>query len=807
MSSNGGINFTGLASGLNTKALIQNVLRFDQQRISTLQSNVATEQTQQTAFQGVQSDLQTLQTASSQLGQSQGSVFDSMTVASSNSNVVTAAAGTGAQPGITNLQVLSLAQANQIASQGYSDPNSTITQGTFQIQSGTHSANITIDSTNNTLSGLAQAINNSKIGVTATIVNTGEGGAANQPYRLLLTSSNTGTANAIKVTNNLAADSNGAVQPNFSSSVIGPAVTGSSFSGTASVTANSGAGNYTGSSNDTYTFTVQSGGTVGTTNNIQVAYTNSSGSETGTLTLNAADLNVAKNVADGVQVTFGSGTLNPGDQFTVNVFSPTIQAASNAQVQIGSGVGAIVVQNSTNTLTNVVPGVTLSLKSAAPGQNIQLNVSNDVSSISNAITNFVNDYNKFASDMATATAYTPGTGTNPGTAGPLNGNTSLIDIQNQLEQKILSVAPNLPATINRLSVLGITPNSAGQLQINTSTLNNALNGGISGVSVDDIKNLFTTQGQSSSAGVQFSTGTGKTLPSGANPYTVNVTQAATQAAITSTNPLAASTVIDSTNNTLSLNIDGASSGSITLPSGTYTQLALANAVQKAINASVSTSGASVTASVNNNHLVLSSNVYGAQSKITGLSGSALSSLGYTGSETSTGTDVQGSFTVNGVTEAATGVGQILTGNASNANTSGLTVVVTYTPTQIASGGTSSTLTVTQGLASSLTNTLQSLLDPVNGQVTAIGSQITKQISSAQQDITTETAAMNAQQSALMSQFAAMETVMANLQQTSTLLSAALASTNSSSSNSSSASSAVSSAPNFANASISTGSSS
>jgi flagellar hook-associated protein 2 len=228
MSSNG-ISFTGLASGLNTNALIQNVLRFDQQRISTLQSQVATEQTQQTAFQGIQSDLQSLQTVASQLGQSQGSVFDSMTVSSSNSSVVTAAAGTGAQPGITNLQVLSLAQANQVASQGFSSLNSTITQGTFQIQSGSQSASITIDSTNDSLSSLATAINNAGIGVTATIVNTGTGGPATQPYRLLLTSSNTGTANAIKITNSLGADSGGAVQPNFSTSVIGPAVTGSNF--------------------------------------------------------------------------------------------------------------------------------------------------------------------------------------------------------------------------------------------------------------------------------------------------------------------------------------------------------------------------------------------------------------------------------------------------------------------------------------------------------------------------------------------------------------------------------------------------
>lgn len=799
----GNISFTGLASGLNTTALIQNVLRFNQQNITSLQTTVSTDQLQQTTFQGIQTDLQTLQTSAAALAQSQGSVFEGRTATSSNSNVLTAAAGTGAQTGTTNLQVLSLAQANQVASQGYSDPNSTISQGTFQVQVGSQSATITIDSTNNTLAGLAQAINGAGIGVSATVVNTGTGSAATQPYRLLLTSNATGTANAIKITNNLGAGSSGVVKPNFSTSVIGPAVTSSTFSGTSSVTSG---GTYTGSANDTFTFTVLNGGNVGTDSGIQVSYSNSSGTKTGTLTINAADVNTPQNVADGVQVQFGSGSLTNGDQFSVNVFSPTIQAATNAQVQIGSGAGAIVVQNSSNTLTNLIPGVTLSLQSAAPGQTIQLNVGNDVQGATKAITDFVHDYNKFASDLTTATQYIPGSGTSPGTAGPLNGFSALVGVQNQIEQQLLSVAPNLPSQANRLGALGISVDSTGQLSINTTQLNSALTGGVPGVTFNDVKNLFSLQGQSSSPGVQFSTGSSKTVAS-STPYTVHITQAATQASVTGGTALASSTVINGTNNTLSLNINGKSSGTITLASGTYTQQALANEVQTDINNAIAASGGQVSVTLSgSNDLVITSANYGSNSKVTGLSGSALSALGYTGSETSTGTDVAGSFVVNGVTEAATGVGQALTGNSTNTNTSGLVVAVTLTPSQVPPTGVDSTLTVTRGLASTLNDSLQSILDPVNGQFTQIANQISTAISSAQADITTQTAAMNAQQTALMAQFAALETVMANLQQTSNLLTSALANANSSSGSSSSSSSASSSASSFANASIATTSS-
>ena len=197
-----------------------------------------------------------------------------------------AAVGSGAKSGVTTLKILAIAQSDQIASQGFEDPNSDITQGTFQIQSGSKSATLTIDGTNNTLSGLAAAINNAGVGVTATIVNTGASDSRTQPYRLMLTSDTTGTDNAIQITNGLAASGGGAVLPNFATTEIGPAVTDAAFSGTSTIASS---GTYTGTSNDTFTFTVTNAGTVGTDDGIQLSYQNSSGSQTGTVTINHAD--------------------------------------------------------------------------------------------------------------------------------------------------------------------------------------------------------------------------------------------------------------------------------------------------------------------------------------------------------------------------------------------------------------------------------------------------------------------------------------------------------------------------------------
>ncbi len=98
-----------------------------------------------------------------------------------------------------------------------------------------------------------------------------------------------------------------------------------------------------------------------------------------------------------------------------------------------------------------------------------------------------------------------------------------------------------------------------------------------GVTADDVRKLFALTGSSTNAGVQFITGSARTRSS-ATPYTLQITQAAQQAALTASTALAASTVIDNTNNTFSVNLDGRSSATLTLAAGTYTQTALAQAV-------------------------------------------------------------------------------------------------------------------------------------------------------------------------------------------------------------------------------------
>ena len=689
------INFNGLASGLNTDQLITDLVRFSQKRIDTLKSREQVETSRQTSLKGIETRIQTLQTQMAKLGRPQGSVFDRKTVSSSEAGLVTAAAGSTATAGTTSLRVLGLAQKHQIASQGFDDPTAEITQGTFEIQSGGKTATITIDSTNNTVRGLAQAIGNANIGITASVISDGSD-ARTQPYRLLLSAKDSGSANAITITNNLAASSGGAMKPNFGSTQIGTAIAGSTFHGTSSLTSNSGAGAFTGTSNDTFNFTVVAGGTVGTDNGIQVSYSNQSGSLTGTITVDQADVGVDKSVASGVQVQFGAGTLVAGDTFSVDGFVPTVQAATNAQVQLGTGSGAIVVQSASNVVNDLVPGVTLNLLSADPAKEIKITVADDIAAAKQDVTDFVADYNDFIDFIDKQTRFNVATGT----AAILNGNRSVTDLKTQIERSVLAVSGNLPSSINRIGAVGITSDGKGKLEINEAKLNDVLNGRVAGVGFPELKKLFALAGTSSSTGIQFATGTKLTKESGSTPYQIDITQAAERATISATNTLSASTVIDGSNNSLVVRIDEATSSTITLASGTYSQVDLARQVESQINATMVSQGKQVSVSLSSQRLSLTSSRYGSKSEATVVSGSALASLGFDGTETDRGVDVAGSFLVNNVAEAATGSGQVLTGAVSNTNTSGLATVVTLTQSQL-QVGVDATLSITRGMASRL----------------------------------------------------------------------------------------------------------
>jgi flagellar hook-associated protein 2 len=156
---------------------------------SSIASQQSSDNTTLSAIGQMKSSLTALQ--NSLTGLSDGSIFSQLGATMSGTSI-TATTSTGAAAGSYTVSVQQIATANQISSGAYAT-NATLGTGTLTIGVGAGSMTVNLDSTNNTLAGLASAINasTSNPGVTASVVTATDG------QHLVLTSTQTGAANTV----------------------------------------------------------------------------------------------------------------------------------------------------------------------------------------------------------------------------------------------------------------------------------------------------------------------------------------------------------------------------------------------------------------------------------------------------------------------------------------------------------------------------------------------------------------------------------------------------------------------------------
>lgn len=192
------ISFSGLASGIDTQALISALLAVEQRPIQLMQSRRTNTQNQVSLFNQFNSLLETLQSKASSLGDED--TFLSLKTTLSDTGFFTATAGGTAQAASHEIAVNTLAQTGREVTTGYADTTTTtFGTGTIDITVGTTVTNVSIDSSNNTLQGIVGAINSSGAEVHASIIDDG----TSSPYRLVIEGDDTGLANDISVAINL----------------------------------------------------------------------------------------------------------------------------------------------------------------------------------------------------------------------------------------------------------------------------------------------------------------------------------------------------------------------------------------------------------------------------------------------------------------------------------------------------------------------------------------------------------------------------------------------------------------------------
>jgi len=574
------VSSVGIGSGVLTSELIDNLAEAERAPTEARLDNQEAEiNAELSVFGLIQSAITDLRLPSRSLANP--SLFESKTITSGNvafSGVVDTSA---AAAGTHTLEVTALAKAHTLTSGNYTDSNvTTVGTGSLAITIGSATANITIDNTNNTLDGIAAAINNDDtVGVTASVLYTGTA------YKLVLNSDTTGLDNVIDV-----------------------AVTD------------------TGDLDDTDT--------------------------------------------DGLSsLSYTSGGVN--------------LVPSQAAVDAAFTLNGVSVTRATNTVTDAIPGVILSLNSTNIGAASSLIIADDDTAVVDAVTEFVDKFNALKTLINENSAF-DSTGATEN--GVLLGDSTTRTIMSQVRRVLGSTVEGLEnANVRSLAEVGISTDfQTGLLNFDSSVFKAKF-----ASDPDDVSALFSDQGRTSDSQVTYEQAGIHTVP---GTYAISVSTAATRGELSGSVSIGASTTIDANNDGLTIKVDGITSGAIALTAGSYTKAELVAEIQSKINAdtTLSADGKGVVVSLDgSNQIVINSSIYGSSSKveITAVDTNTVAQLGLSIAAGTTGVDVVG--TINGAT--ATGAGQILTA-AVDDDSEGISVTVDGTGT-----GSRGTVTYIEGV--------------------------------------------------------------------------------------------------------------
>ena len=190
---------SGVVSNIDYQSLITQLVGIRRQSITQLQTDKKGLEITNNAYSNLSSKIKDLVTAAD--GLRNPTAFGSFKTTVSDSNSITASAGSGASYGSHSIVVSTLAKAHKMAADGVATATTAVAAGagsfTFQMGAGA-AQTVAVDATT-TLTSLKDSINALNAGVTASVVNDGSGP---NPYRLVLSGTSTGTSNSITISQN-----------------------------------------------------------------------------------------------------------------------------------------------------------------------------------------------------------------------------------------------------------------------------------------------------------------------------------------------------------------------------------------------------------------------------------------------------------------------------------------------------------------------------------------------------------------------------------------------------------------------------
>ncbi|MFZ5814021.1 MAG: flagellar filament capping protein FliD [Bacillota bacterium] len=340
------LSLGGLISGMNTESMIRQIMELERAKLYSKENQKSQLEARQKAWSDVRSSLSTLRSKLDSLRLP--FTFRARTATLTDESVASVTASTGALLTTYSLSVSQLAQAHVVSHTDATTQDTANTAlgvtGSFNIGIGTDLAQIDVASTD-TLNSLADKINAAKKGVSASVVKVTISGA--DKYRLVLTSSETGTDNAI----------------------------------------------------------VMQDVTAGTLQNLG----------------------------------FKDGT---------NAYTNVLSAAANAIFTLNS----VNYERSSNTVDDVVPGLTITLKKQGADANTQFTIGLDADKVLSAVKSWIEAVNSTQDLLNKVSAYDA----DKKVGGPLSGDNLIRNLQRVIRSSLSNVVAGLPTDMNRLSQIGIT---------------------------------------------------------------------------------------------------------------------------------------------------------------------------------------------------------------------------------------------------------------------------------------------------------------------------------------------------------------
>jgi flagellar hook-associated protein 2 len=372
----GTITSQGVGSNLDLTSLVTQLMQVERIPLDRLIAQKTSFDAKISALGTIKSSLSSFQSALS--GLSSGSTFQANSAVSSNSSIVKSTGTSGAVPGnylITDLT--QLAKSQKLVAAGQADATASIGAGsstTLTINLGTTSGasftsnadpsfDVVIDSSNNTLEGIRDAINAADGGVSATIVNDGD---VTNPYRLVLSSTNTGQDQSMQVV------------------VAGDA----------------------------------------------------------TLT----------------------SLLNHDPAGVQNLTETSVAQDASFKVD------GILISKSSNTVTDVIDGVTLELAGLTAGSTVTISVSQDTGKAKEAVKAFVEAYNSLQTEVKTQID----SGVGGGVAGALASDSSTRQILSSIRDQLNKIPTGITGSYTTLSSIGVSFQTGGKLSLDETKLDSAI---------------------------------------------------------------------------------------------------------------------------------------------------------------------------------------------------------------------------------------------------------------------------------------------------------------------------------------------